>query len=59
LSGGQCPNLISKKKYMQFEWNSNKAKTNFKKHGIDFADVIPVLKDENAITIFEEHYLND
>lgn len=30
-----------------------------KKHGVDFADVIPVLKDEAAITIFDEHSTED
>ena len=35
---------------MGFEWDPNKAETNRKKHGIDFADAVIVLEDPNAIT---------
>ncbi len=41
-----------------FEWDPNKAVTNLKKHGIDFADAVSVFNDGHAITIddpdFEE-----
>jgi uncharacterized DUF497 family protein len=33
------------------EWDSRKAATNVRKHGIDFADAATVLHDERAITI--------
>jgi hypothetical protein len=40
---------------MEFEWDSNKAISNFKKHGIDFADAVIVLEDERAITIPDDY----
>jgi len=33
------------------EWDPVKAKANLRKHGIDFADALPALEDENALTI--------
>jgi len=36
---------------MEFEWDSKKAISNLKKHGVDFADAITVLEDERTITI--------
>jgi hypothetical protein len=38
-----------------FEWDPGKAASNVAKHGVDFADVIPVFFDEMAITIPDEH----
>ena len=35
---------------MEIEWDSEKAISNLKKHGIDFADAVTVLEDERAIT---------
>ena len=32
------------------QWDSNKAASNFEKHGIDFADAATVLEDEFALT---------
>jgi len=40
---------------MNYEWNPNKAQSNYKKHGIRFADAVGVFQDENAITIQDEH----
>ena len=37
-----------------FEWDPRKATANARKHGIQFADVIPVLEDERAITLRDE-----
>ena len=34
-----------------FEWDSRKAASNARKHGIQFADAVPVLEDELAITV--------
>jgi uncharacterized DUF497 family protein len=34
-----------------FEWDAAKARANFKKHGVDFADVAPVFEDDRAITM--------
>jgi uncharacterized protein len=36
---------------VDYEWDSKKAATNLRKHGIDFADVIPVFEDRAAITV--------
>jgi len=38
---------------MQVEWDSNKAYTNFQKHGIRFSDAEAVLYDPNALS-FED-----
>jgi uncharacterized DUF497 family protein len=44
---------------MNYEWDPNKAKSNYKKHGIKFADAVGVFEDENAITIQDEHKHED
>ena len=36
---------------MNFEWDRDKAASNFKKHHIDFADSVTVFDDLNTITI--------
>ena len=36
------------------EWDPRKAAANLKKHGIDFADAVTVLHDEQAITIRDD-----
>ena len=40
---------------MSYEWDPNKAKSNFKKHVVKFADAVGVFEDENAITIEDDH----
>lgn len=40
---------------MNFEWDPNKAQSNYKKHGVKFSDAVGVFEDENAITIKDEH----
>lgn len=40
---------------MSYEWDPNKAKSNYKKHGIKFSDAVGVFEDDNAITIDDEH----
>jgi uncharacterized DUF497 family protein len=40
---------------MEFVWDGQKAISNLKKHGIDFADAVSALEDERAITIDEEY----
>lgn len=37
-----------------FEWNSNKAITNFKKHGVSFEEAKSVFYDELATQFFDE-----
>ena len=44
---------------MNYEWDPNKAKSNYKKHGIRFADAVGVFEDEHAITIQDEHEHED
>jgi len=39
---------------MRFKWTSAKAARNRLKHGVDFADAVVALEDENALTI-EDH----
>jgi len=44
---------------MNYEWDPNKAKSNYRKHGVRFADAVGVFEDENAITIQDEHGSED
>jgi uncharacterized protein len=39
---------------MGFEWDSRKAEANWKKHGVRFAESLPVFEDDYAITIADE-----
>ncbi len=39
---------------MKFEWDPDKATSNLKRHGVDFADAVGVFEDEQAITIEDE-----
>jgi uncharacterized protein len=34
-----------------YEWDSNKARLNMEKNGIDFADATGVFEDESALTL--------
>jgi uncharacterized DUF497 family protein len=36
---------------IEFEWDPRKAAANVRKHGIQFADAVPVLEDERAISL--------
>ena len=36
---------------MDYEWDSDKTKSNFKKHGVRFADCVGVFSDPYAITV--------
>jgi uncharacterized DUF497 family protein len=36
---------------MKFSWDLRKANENLRKHGVDFADAVIALEDENALTI--------
>ena len=35
---------------MEFEWDPEKEKANFAKHGVHFADAVGALEDERALT---------
>jgi uncharacterized protein len=39
---------------MAVEWDSAKAKSNLRRHGIPFADAVSALEDERAITVRDE-----
>lgn len=39
---------------MEFEWDKEKAKANFKKHGVSFEEAALAFFDENAIELFDE-----
>lgn len=39
---------------MEFEWDKEKARENYKKHGVSFEEAELALEDENAIEIFDE-----
>lgn len=36
---------------MDTDWDPRKAANNLRKHGVDFADAVIALEDENALTI--------
>ncbi len=36
---------------MESEWDPAKARANFKKHGVRFADAVSALEDDSALTI--------
>ena len=40
---------------MSFQWDVQKAAVNLAKHGVDFADVVGVFDDENALWQLDEH----
>ena len=40
---------------VELEWDERKARTNLRKHGVDFADAATVFWDERAITITDEN----
>ncbi len=41
---------------MIYEWDAYKAYNNLKKHGVDFADAVISLEDENALTIEDKDH---
>mgnify|MGYP003471193632 FL=1 len=41
---------------MAYQWNREKAATNLRKHGIDFADAVSVFADALAITITDDRF---
>ncbi len=41
---------------MVYQWNRDKAATNLRKHGVDFADAVSVFSDDLAITIPDERF---
>jgi uncharacterized DUF497 family protein len=41
---------------MDFIWDPWKASENLRKHGVDFADAVLALEDENALTIEDREH---
>ena len=41
---------------MDYDWDPRKAAENLRKHGVDFADAVIALEDENALTIEDPDY---
>ena len=41
---------------MDIEWDPRKAAENLRKHGVDFADAVIALEDENALTIEDKDH---
>ncbi len=41
---------------MSYQWDKDKAATNLRKHGIDFADAVSVFSDDLAITTPDERF---
>ncbi len=39
---------------MEFEWDKEKAKENFRKHGVSFEEAALAFFDENAVELFDE-----
>jgi uncharacterized protein len=39
---------------MGFQWDAEKAEANFTKHGVRFAESLPVFEDDYAITITDD-----
>ena len=40
---------------MEFEWDSKKAATNFRKHGVRFAEAATIFEDDALRTMADEH----
>ncbi len=40
---------------MDYEWDKRKATSNYRKHGVRFADAVTVFGDERAITIEDDY----
>jgi uncharacterized protein len=41
---------------MAYQWDTDKAAINLRKHGIDFADAVSVFSDDLAITISDDRF---
>jgi len=39
---------------VSFEWDAAKARTNARKHGVEFADAVAALEDEDGLTMPDE-----
>jgi uncharacterized DUF497 family protein len=39
---------------VEFEWDERKARTNLRRHRVDFADAATVFEDDRAVTVADE-----
>jgi uncharacterized protein len=46
---------VSGQSLMAYQWDRNKARANFLKHGVHFADAVSVFADDMAVTIEDDH----
>ena len=44
---------------MNYEWDGDKARSNFSKHGVHLADAVSVLEDERALTVRDLYSLEE
>ena len=44
---------------MNFEWNPNKAESNFRKHGVSFQEAATVFGDNLGITVYDPDHSRD
>ena len=41
---------------MAYQWDKNKAETNLRKHGINFADAVSIFSDDLSITLPDQRF---
>ena len=51
-----CTSYVHTLSYMNVTWDPVKARINLSKHGIDFADAVVALEDENALTKLDSEF---
>jgi uncharacterized DUF497 family protein len=44
---------------LDYEWDPKKAERNLRKHGVDFVDAVIVFDDDRAITLPDEHPMEE
>ena len=44
---------------MDFEWNTNKAESNLRKHGVSFQEAASVFGDDLGITVYDPDHSKD
>lgn len=44
---------------MEFEWDDEKAESNFKKHGIRFSEAVTVWSDDSALEMHDPDHSDD
>jgi uncharacterized protein len=43
----------------RFEWNTEKADTNLRRHGVGFAEAQTVFKDDLSVTVLDPHHSDE